>query len=74
MADNEELMRAIGRLEGKMDSVITGQARHDITLRTINDDLGKVKTKAAINAVASGSFVSVGISLLIAKLKMFSGS
>lgn len=70
MAD-KDVMLAIGRLEGKMDSVISNQSRHDTSLNTINTRLRKVETKAYLNGATTGSLASIGMSFIIAKLKLW---
>ncbi len=69
MAGNDDVMRAIGQLEGKIDSVISNQHRHDLRILKLDGRMAKVETKAAINGAVSGSIVSVGIAITIASLK-----
>ncbi len=67
--NSDELLRAIGQLEGKVDSVISNQHRHDTSLNSISDRLNKVETKAAVNGAFSGGIVSIGIGFIIAGVK-----
>lgn len=69
MADSDEVMQAIGQLQGKMDLVITNQTQHSTKLDAMDKRIGKVETRAALNGAYTGGFVAVGISLLVAGAK-----
>jgi len=69
MAESNDLIRAIGRLEGKVDMVITNQDQHGVKLNSMDKRMSKVEQKAAVNGAVAGGFLSVGITLLIAGVK-----
>lgn len=68
MAD-EELHRALGRIEGKIDILTELPGR----IEKIDDRLRKVEIRAALNGAVAGGIVGVGIALLQAKIKAVLG-
>lgn len=68
MAD-EELYRALGRIEGKIDCLIELPERID----KIDTRLREVEKRAVINGAVAGGIVGIGITLLEAKLKSIFG-
>lgn len=65
MANNEDILRAIGTLEGKMDMVIANQNNFEQQQVTINSEhekrLRKTEVKAAVNGTVSGGIVAGAI-------------
>ena len=73
MANNEDILRAIGTLEGKMDMVIANQnnfEQQQITINSKQDErLRKTEVKAAVNGTVSGGIVAGAILLIKEFLK-----
>ena len=63
---NEELLLALGRLEGKVDSLITRQAIHDEELDRMDTRLRNLENS---RSWLMGASAAVGVSLLIQWLK-----
>lgn len=68
MAD-EELHRALGRIEGKIDALSELPKRID----GIDERLRNVEKQATINGAVAGGIVSIGLALAIEKLKTLMG-
>ena len=59
-----DLIRAIGKLEGKMDLVIDAQDMQGKKLDGIDGRLQTVEKKAAVNGAVAGGVLSVGVLIL----------
>lgn len=74
---SDELDRAVGRIEGKLDLIIDGQKRSDDRMDGIDARLRKVEKQAAINGAVGGAvgggIISIGIVLAKEKIKMLTG-
>ncbi len=69
----EEDSRSLGRIEGKLDMLITQQADTNVRLDKMDGRLRNVEMKAATNGALAGGLVSVGIALAIEKGKHLLG-
>tara|TARA_R100000501_G_C2527657_1_gene52019 strand:- start:60 stop:263 length:204 start_codon:yes stop_codon:yes gene_type:complete len=65
---NEELLLAMGRLEGKVDSLITRQAIHDEELKRMETRLRKLENSRSWLMGASAA-VGASVSFLLQWLK-----
>lgn len=69
MAGNDDVMRVLGQLEGKIETVLSNQYDHGKRLGKLDTRMAKVETKAAVNGAVSGGITGVGIAITIAGLK-----
>lgn len=67
--DNSEIQRALGRIEGKLDSIQQGQAGQGVRLDAVEQRLRHVETHAARAGAVSGALIAVGTALAIEMLK-----
>lgn len=70
---SDELHRAIGRLEGKMDMMLEEQKQTSDHVEALDGRLRSVEAKSAIYGTVGGSVMSAGISLIIASMKAKTG-
>lgn len=70
--DDRDLAQALGRMEGKLDIMLTNQARQDEKLGEMDERLRKVEIKAAQTGAVTGGitavFTAVGIEVVKRKL------
>lgn len=66
---SEEIMRAIGKLEGKLDAVYETSKSNSTKLDTMDGRLRSVENKSAVYGSIGGTVAGVGVSLLVASLK-----
>jgi len=64
----EEIMRALGRIEGQIDGLKTTVTSIDAKQDKIDNRLRKVEVRGAINGAVTGSIMGVGVSLLVSGL------
>lgn len=67
--DNSEIQRALGRIEGKLDSIQQGQTGQGVRLDAVEQRLRHVETHAARAGAVSGALIAVGTALAIDMLK-----
>ncbi len=70
---SDEVLRAIGKLEGKVDMLLDQQKVVTAKLDSQDARLRGVEAKGAVYGTIGGGMASVGISLLIATLKSKAG-
>ena len=66
---SDEVMRAIGRLEGKLDALTEASKSNSLKLEGIDGRLRSVETRSATYGTAGGTIAGVGISLLVAAIR-----
>lgn len=70
MADqNNELTRALGRIEGKLDMIVSSQATQNERLDSMDERLRHVEQQAARAGAISGGIVAVGTALAVEMVK-----
>ncbi len=65
----DEVMRAIGRIEGKLDALTENSKSNSVKLEGIDGRLRSVETRSATLGTIGGTVAGVGISLLIAAIR-----
>lgn len=70
---SDEQSRSLGRIEGKLDMLISQQTDTNTRLDTMDGRLRNVEMRAATNGAVAGGLVSVGVALLIEKGKRVIG-
>jgi hypothetical protein len=72
---NDDLMRAIGRLESKVDGLTEGQARQEARLEGMDKRLRAVEVSSAKSGAVAGGIagvmVALGVDLI--RTKLFGG-
>ncbi|EIJ33352.1 hypothetical protein [Thiothrix nivea] len=71
---SDEMIRAIGKLEGRLDSMHETSKANSDKLDAIDKRLRAVETRSATYGTVGGALAGVGISLLVAKLKGITGT
>ncbi|OQX12822.1 MAG: hypothetical protein BWK73_13995 [Thiothrix lacustris] len=66
---SDELNRALGRIEGKMDLLLDKEKEQDKKLEGIDARLRTVETKSAVYGTVGGTLAGVGVSLIVGTLK-----
>ena len=69
----DELVRAVGRLEGKVDSVQDSVKKNGLKIDALDGRLQNVERKTAIGASVISAAVSTGVALIAAKMRSFTG-
>ncbi|BBF86291.1 MULTISPECIES: hypothetical protein [Chromobacteriaceae] len=67
--DNNELTRALGRIEGKLDMIVDSQAKQNVRLDAMDARLRHVEQQAAKAGAISGGIVAVGTALAVEMVK-----
>lgn len=67
--ETTELTRALGRIEGKLDMVITSQASQNERLDSMDERLRHVEQQAAKAGAISGGIVAIGTALAVELVK-----
>lgn len=67
--DNNELTRALGRIEGKLDMIVASQAIQGDRLDAMDQRLRHVEQQAAKAGAISGGIVAVGTALAVEMVK-----
>ncbi len=70
---SDDILRALGRIEGQLQGVHSRLDEHSGKLDKIDERVKNVEHKAATNGLVSGGIAGVGMSLLAAKLKSMTG-
>ncbi len=73
MGEDNTMNRALGRIEGKLDA--QGDSIQYLTgkVEGMDNRLRSVETRAALSASTIATGVSIGVSLIVAKLRSFVG-
>lgn len=66
---NDEHTLLLGEIKGKLDTLIGSHAEQGEKLDSINGRLHRVESRAATHGAVFGGVASVGIALIIEKLK-----
>jgi len=70
MADqNNDLTRALGRIEGKLDMIVASQASQNERLDAMDGRLRNVEQQAARTGAISGGIVSIGTAIAVELLR-----
>ena len=70
MADeHNELTRALGRIEGKLDMIVASQASQNERLDAMDERLRHVEQQAARAGAISGGIVAVGTAIAVELVK-----
>lgn len=70
MADeNGEIQRALGRIEGKLDSIQSAVSAQGGRLDAVEERLRQVETHAARAGAISGALIAVGTAIAVEMLK-----
>jgi len=65
----EEIMRALGNIEGQLDGIKGQQSAQSKKLDKIDERMRKVEIKSAVNGTVAGTMAAVGVSLIVAGAK-----
>ncbi len=71
--NNDSLIRAVGRIEGKVDSMHESLNHLSDKVDHVDERLQTVERKAAVGASVISAAISAGISLLAAKMRVITG-
>ena len=63
--DHNELTRALGRIEGKLDMIVASQASQNERLDAMDERLRHVEQQAARVGAISGGIVAIGTALAV---------
>ncbi|MCD5362783.1 hypothetical protein [Chromobacterium aquaticum] len=69
MSDNNEVTRALGRIEGKLDMIVTSQQQQNERLDSMDERLRHVEQQAAKTGAISGGIVAVGTAIAVEVVK-----
>jgi hypothetical protein len=69
MSDNNEVTRALGRIEGKLDMIVTSQQQQNERLDSMDQRLRHVEQQAAKAGAISGGIVAVGTAIAVEMVK-----
>ncbi|QOD81416.1 hypothetical protein [Chromobacterium haemolyticum] len=69
MSDNNEVTRALGRIEGKLDMIVTSQQQQNERLDSMDERLRHVEQQAAKAGAISGGIVAVGTAIAVEVVK-----
>lgn len=67
--NNNELTRALGRIEGKLDMIVASQATQNERLDAMDGRLRHVEQQAARAGAISGGIVAVGTAIAVELVK-----
>lgn len=70
---NDEHTLLLGEIKGKLDTLIVSHKEQGVTLDGINGRLRHVEGRAATHGAIFGAAASVGIALIVEKLKRVTG-
>ncbi len=74
MANNDEHALLLGEIKGKLEIINNNvNALADGTQR-LDERLGKLETRAAAHGALAGGVISVGLALIIEKIKSMTGT
>lgn len=66
---SDDMNRALGRIEGKLDLVIQAGQERDKKLESLDTRLRTVEAKSALYGTVGGTLAGVGVSLIVGTLK-----
>lgn len=66
---SDEIIRALGRIEGQLEGIKTVQVEQGTTIRSIDGRVRNVETKAAVNGAVSGGLMGIGVSILVNSIR-----
>lgn len=69
MSGENDVGRALGRIEGKLDMIMEGNKATNERLDSMDERLRKVENKAAVGGALAGGIASVGTSLIVEYLR-----
>ncbi|MBA4709559.1 hypothetical protein [Aquitalea aquatica] len=69
MPDHEELQRALGRMEGKMDLMLARQNIHNDRIDKMDGRLREVEIRASKNGAISGAMAAIGTAIAAEMIK-----
>lgn len=67
--ENNELTRALGRIEGKLDMIAANQVSQGNRLDTLDERLRHVEQQAAKAGAISGGIVAIGTAIAVELVK-----
>lgn len=70
---SDEIIRALGRIEGRLDGLEKGQLRVEGKVDKLDERLQAVERSASIYGGASGGVMAVGVALLQAGIAKLTG-
>lgn len=68
MACDADIMRAIGQLEGKVETLCANNAEQTEEIRGLRTQVGKLDRAQARSGAVSGGVVAVGVSIMAATI------
>ncbi|ACL71528.1 hypothetical protein Tgr7_0430 [Thioalkalivibrio sulfidiphilus HL-EbGr7] len=71
---SEQIMRALGRIEGELQGIKQVQSQQHETLARVDHRLGDMEVKTAKHGALYGSTAAVGVMLIIEGIKNFGRS
>jgi hypothetical protein len=71
---NDQHLVLLGRIDGRVQSLVDGQAEQSETLQKLDARLREQEAKSAKLGALSGGVVSVGIALIVEGLKGWASS
>lgn len=73
MANNDEHTLLLGEIKGKLEMLTDSVCDLADGTQRMDTRLGKLETRAAMHGAMAGGVISVGLALVIEKLKAFTG-
>lgn len=67
--DRDEHTLLLGEIKGKLDALYDKVEGVDGKLDAVSGRVGRLETRAAVHGAVAGGFMSVGIALIIEKVK-----
>jgi hypothetical protein len=72
MSGEDDVMRALGRIEGRLEGIQANQVAQGAQMDGISDRLRNVEQRAAGKGGLAGTVSAVGVTLIVEGLKNFS--
>lgn len=69
MGNSDEHARLLGEVRGKLDMINSNVERQADALEGIEARIGKLEARAAVHGAVAGGVISVGLALVIEKIK-----
>lgn len=73
MANNDEHALLLGEIKGKLEMLMDSVGNLADGTQRLDDRLGKLETRAAAHGALAGGVISVGLALIIEKVKAVTG-
>lgn len=73
MANNDEHALLLGEIKGKLDMLASNVGDLADGTQRLDDRLGRLETRAAAHGALAGGLISVGLALIIEKVKAVTG-